>query len=430
MATIEINSSRIHFIGLFKYEPTHVLKQNKFIASNIYNRKEAKSYFHQKYYPNWLNSLFLDGEQLVKIGLKNFTSNHLILKKDNPFIIEPQYLKVGEKNIEFSISSIEVFLFHSNLGVFIIKTNLSKCNLNWEDITSFINAFRKTTINDTYIDTNSFYTLNLIENVIIESFHSQLESWRQYNPHLKTASFIDIPEQPKDDYFDKFLFDLGTYTSPISNNHLYSSSERFKNEILKNNVINIYRNWRTLCLFDSLTRIAINLDKKDSYRLWENEYILIYIYLIFIRYYLYTINSRLLEARQELSKSKLIQDEFSSFINDFDYVKISFKNLPNVIFQKLKYSLDISEEINMIERKNTRLNNKLKEQKDSRLNTVLVFLTFLTLISVAHDSGSLVSEFIKDEAIKSDIHLTFSFLVIVLSVIIMLFLYRKGSKNK
>lgn len=420
MTKIHINTASFSFIGLFNYNPNRIADNNwitNYEPSRFY--EENKDYFQQKYYDNWLESIFCD-----ICDDKNQT-NHLKLKKANPILNEKQFLKLNneepEKAIEFSIRDIDVFLFPDNLGVFLIKIDLPKEHLSWQDIIDFSWEFRKTTINQKYNEIPQ--SVKLIEENIVNYFHEDSTSWRQYNPNLKTGFYIDIKEQPENKDFNNLIISIGNFVNPYGLENINSLNESYKENQFNNGLINIYDNWKTLCLYDSINRIAINLNDQDKYKLWENEYVLIYVYVIYSRFYLHKINRQLTNLSSESKELTNTRNKFIKFINDYSHSKISYKFLPNEIYKQLKKSLDIEEEIQSIENKISRMNTIRQERNEKRLSRILAILTFLTLISVAYDGGQWLGH-------KEDINAFYISLTIFGGVAIILFLIYILKKDK
>lgn len=413
---IKVNSASYSFIGLFSYSPNKILNINSnFERSNFY--EENKDYFQQKYYNNWLKSVFCDLEVSPSEGV----INHFRFKKENALLKTTQLISLKKQNesssIEYLIRDIDIFLFQDNLGVFVIKIDLPLKHLNWKDIVDFSWEFRKTTINQKYNETP--HSVKLIEDHIIKYFHSDLVSWRQFNPNLKTGFYIDIDRQPKNEEFNELLLSIGTFNNPFETKNLYGLNLEYKQSVINNGLICIYDNWKTLCLYDTLTRIAVNLNEEDKYKLWENEYILIYVYVVYSRFYLHNTNMQLANLS---SKSKALtksRNSFIKFINDYSHSKISYKFLPNEIYSQLKQSLDIEEEIASIEEKVNRMNMIRQERNENRLNRILSILTLLTLISVAYDGG----QWLGHQEAEQQLAFYISLIIFITVAVTLLFIY-------
>lgn len=383
MNDISINSASFSFIGLFQYSDKKIIQnywKQDFEVSDFY--EENADYFQQKYYDNFLNSLF------CKVCDDN-QPNHFALKKGHSIIGNELSLNFYKDNIEstinYSIRNLEVFLFPDNLGVFVIKIDLPKSHCNWDDISNFGWEFRQTTVNKKRKEIP--HVVGLVERHIIESFNSDVTHWRKYNPNLKTGFFIDINKQPNDTELNTLLFSVGTFINPNNKNDAYQLHASYKEQQIDKYSISIYNNWKVLCLYDTLTRIACDLNKEDKYKLWENEYILIYIYVIYTRFHLHDINKQLANVNSKNWQLTKTRNIFLSFINTYDHTKISYKFLPNDIYKQFKISLDIDDEIDSIKEKISRMNNIRQEKNGKRLNRILLILTLLTLVSVSYDGG-------------------------------------------
>jgi hypothetical protein len=418
MLDAKINSVSFSFIGLFPYEKTFsqiATSQKEFSPSDFYDMN--KKYVDQKYYANWIHSFF-------KKSTGNNEHRHFKLKKSSPLFEKELQLEVDDKkkSIGLNVREVNVFFFEANLGMFVIKIDLLESHFNWQDIVAFGSTFRQSTINKKYQETS--LSVDLIEEYITPKFHSDAQAWRKYNPLLKSAVFIDIDKQPDKESMDKLLYQIGTYSMSFGNNDIFEPDTKYLQNLINENGISIFKNWKALCLYDSICRIAVNLNKKDKYKLWENEYILIYIYVLYARYFLHYTNNQLTIL---FENSKLVErerDNFFKFKNEFNHTKISYKFLPNVIYKKLKKTLDIDEEVNLIEEKLTRVNILNQEKYQSRINRILFLLTLLTLISVAYDGGQLLGSWKWSQSLI--ISLIIGFISVI--TIIIIFYFTKSKK--
>jgi len=418
MIDVKINSASFSFIGLFPYEKPalgQVLNQQVYEPFDFYSNN--KGYFDQKYYSNWIHSLFSNSE-------KNKVPHHLKLKKDSALFEKQLNLVVDgdEGVINFSIREVNVFFFADNLGIFVIKIDLPKPHHNWKDIVRFGSTFRQSTINEKY--EKAHLSVLLIEEFIASKFHSDARSWRQYNPLLKSAIFVDIGEQLAEESLNKLLYLLGTYSMPFDDNDIYEPDEDYYKGIVYENGISIFKNWKALCLYDSVCRIAVNLNSVDRHKLWEDEYILIYIYTLYARYFLHYLNNQLISLFNDGKLLTEQRDRFYKFKNEFNHTKISYKFLPNVIYEKFKKTLDLEEEVLLIEEKLTRLSLLKQEKYQRRMNRILFMLTLLTLISVAYDGGQMLQKWEWSQSLK------ISIFIVVASFIIMVSLFYSKTKNK
>lgn len=397
--TIKINTASICFIGFFRFDEKVLKKtliEKDYKYSNIYSQN--KDYYDQKYYSNWIHSLF------TRKKLKN----HLKLKESNPILKKELQLE----SFNFIITEINVFLFDLGMALFMIKIDIPKVG-SYKDIIEFGTIFRRVQINKNEIQTSE----EIIEEYITSKFHSNPVDWRQYNPTLKSAIFIDIKTRIDSTEMDRLLYQIGTFSLLKGKNSINEPDEKYMQHLLDEGGVSIFKNWKLLCLYDSISRVAINLNKKDTYKLWENEYILIYIYVLYTRFFLQHTNNELTKVFGDLKSLENQRDVFYKFKNEFNHIKISNKFLPNTIYSKLRKTLQVEEEINLINEKLTRMNIIKQEKYQKRVNRILFLLTLLTIISVAYDGGQIL------EQTKESLITTLS--LIILSFIIILLLYNK-----
>ncbi|MEM9545023.1 MAG: hypothetical protein AAGA77_03575 [Bacteroidota bacterium] len=420
MKEVRINTVAFSFIGLFPYEEEKVRGHRispDYEPLNIY--AENKNYFDQKYYSNWIQSFFRDALR------QNKTPTNLKLKASSALFQKELKIEVeGQNDITFKIREIDLFFFEASLGIFVIKVDLPKVHSNWKDLVRFGAYFRKSTINEKYQNHN--LSIEIIEEYISSRFHSERTAWRQYNPLLKSAIFIDVAEDIDNALMSHLLYHVGTFSLPFDEGNIFSPDPQYQQKIVDENAISPFLNWKALCLYDSVSRIAVNLNDKDAHKLWENEYILIYVYVLYTRYFLHYTNNQLTQIFQN---SKLVEDQrnkFYNFKNQFNHAKISYKFLPNIIYEKLRSSLDIKVELDIIEEKLTRVNVLRQEKYQSRVNSILFLLTVLTLISVAYDGGEMLEHCF--EGLESlDISM---FIITFCSLIMILLFYTNIFKRK
>lgn len=385
MENVKINSVAYSFMGLFQYEDKYLkLAKTNYEPLDLYIKN--KDYFNQKYYSNWIDSFF---------QAENSTSRHLKLKANNPLLNESFQLLDSQENtkVNYKIKAIDIFFFKANLGIFVIKIDLPEIDkISYNEIANFGLNFRQTTINEKQLSTPK--SVELIEKHIISCFHPDKQNWRKYNPQLKSALFIDINKTLQKNNLDELLYKLGTFSTIKNEDNLNAPEETYFKRLLDKGSISVFKNWKALCLYDSITRISVNLNEKDKYKLWENEYILIYIYVLYARYFLHYTNNQLIKV---FDKPKLVEAQRNSFFefkNEFNHTKISYKFLPNEIYSRLKDSLGIEEELDSINEKLNRTSVIRQEKHQKRVNRILFGLTLLTLISVAHDAGQMLFKWV------------------------------------
>jgi hypothetical protein len=123
-------------------------------------------------------------------------------------------------------------------------------------------------------------------------------------------------------------------------------------------------------LFDSFTTIGEDILKYERAK-WEDSYFRIYLFRLFFKYNLYRYNSDL-----HFNTVKL-RNQFEIFLNNYNLSHISFNFLPNEIFNRIGDALHLEEELITFQNRINRISSAIQEEKQSRTNALLQFVTVL-----------------------------------------------------
>jgi hypothetical protein len=214
-----------------------------------------------------------------------------------------------------------------------------------------------------------------------------------HNPHLKLFLNIDVKENFKEENdLNELLMELAMIIPPatIRTKGLYAPSRKYADRLFEENIIDVFNNWKAICLFDSLVRISVNLREADKYNLWETDYYNIYVFTSFIRFYLYQTNARLSQLSHNVKESARLRNEFISFMNDFDLTQISYKFLPNIIYKNLLNSMEINDELQRMEQKISMIDTAVREHTNQKAETFIRLIVFFTLFSVLFDGVNFI----------------------------------------
>jgi len=428
----EIQHTGIYFSGYFTYD-AEIANQKQFEEAYAFSDffESNKNYLSQKYYSNWLRTLYPIGTSLQITGLKYFKSNHLVYRDPSPHKLVTE---TATKKISFSIDGIDIFLFREGLAIFSIKVSLPAEFQNFNDISALTATLRNTTANDKIPMNNVLATL--VETQITPFFTADPLSWRTYNPHLKLFLNIDVKENFADDHeLNTLLMELAMILPPgtIKSRGLYAPSEKYSKQLFEHNVIHVFNNWKAICLFDSLVRISVNLKEADKHNLWETDYYNIYVFTSFIRFYLYKTNTRLSLLSHNVGKSAHLRNEFISFMHDFDLTQISYKFLPNIIYKNLLYSMEIKDELQRMEQKLKLIDTAVRENQNHKTESFLKLIAFFTLFSILFDGVNFIRMQMGKESeqgvTRENIRLI-SLGVVLIVFFIGLYIYIKQKRNK
>ncbi len=408
MNNTKINSAFLGYIGFFRYDKQLLRKKqwaSTYVSASFF--KDSQSYLEQKYYTNWLHSMF-----------------YCLKKQDNHLELNTTELKklnesLANKEQVFSIDKVEVLLFPKGFGLFIIKTNVHQAYLQWDIIANTANDTRK-------LLSLTGHTLSAqwVEQYITPYFCKDSSAWRQANAQLKTVTLIDIDKQPDAADMDKYLFAMGSHIPPNnSEDMLYIASQQYADQMIDKMSISVFHNWKALCLHDSLTRIAVNLEDKDSFKLWQNEYLYLYVNVLFNRFFLQYTNDKLVDFTKNFRSLIKSRDLFFVLISKYNHYKLSYKFLPNLLYSKFTEAMDIQKEIDTVDNKIERLNALNQEKNDKKTQKILAVLTVLsTFFAFAKDGKSMFE-------IKADNLMFFLGVIIVLALIFVSFLFIDKNSN-
>jgi hypothetical protein len=202
---------------------------------------------------------------------------------------------------------------------------------------------------------------------------------------FKVYSVIEVPPSTSELEYnrDHLLYEIGT-SSPIGvvgKEHRLRPSDSYYEELMQHK-ISAFRNYEGLALLDSFTVIGHNNymslnDESDNYiphHIWNRVYFGIYVYNLFIRYSLFKFNA------QFLSNPVKYRDEFQDFLNHYNFKHISFNFLPNLIFDRIRASMSIEEEIDTFEKRLGSLASSIQEQQEKRQAFLLTIISVVSAI--------------------------------------------------
>jgi hypothetical protein len=189
---------------------------------------------------------------------------------------------------------------------------------------------------------------------------------------------LDIPELTEKNEMKSLLFDIGTLSrigSAIGNN--YDSMDKdYVKQLTNKNVISIFNNWEGLALLDTYTVVGnkiLDTDWKKSTYL--NIYHGIYLYCLFIKYNLFKYNFEIADLDEDR------RSNFQDFLAKYYFNYISYNFLPTEIYNKIRTSLDIENELQLLNEKIVAVGQKIQEEQQDKTNKILGIVTVLTSVS-------------------------------------------------
>lgn len=163
---------------------------------------------------------------------------------------------------------------------------------------------------------------------------------------------------------DDLLYELGT-SSPVGCvkhgiRPDLKPSDSYFNEIIKENQVSTFDNWKGLALMDSFTMLG----KEDSFEENDCNYLyfpLIYLRCIFEKTFCFSRNNAYREDDKE--KNKALPEEIEKMEKFYFYDNISYNFQPNLLYKAMSKGLDIKEEREAISKQ---IKERAKEEKRLR----------------------------------------------------------------
>lgn len=200
---------------------------------------------------------------------------------------------------------------------------------------------------------------------------------------------------------DTLLFEMAT-VSPVGSydaKSIDSPSETYFRKILEENSLSVYNNWKCLSLSDTLTIICADCPQWLVEN-WKDDYFgLIYIWQLFRRNYLFRLTRRFRYERENAGK---LERESVDFERNCSFHRISYNFLPEEFCACTSRGLKIEKEKAELYHMIAQEESNSEKKADNRMNSLLFFMTCLTMASTIYDACCLFLELVPyDTAIGS-----------------------------
>jgi hypothetical protein len=372
--------------------------------------------FNTIYYESFISSIFPDYSRTEKKYFNEaFASHTLRLTKS----IDREYdLKLRQKGEEvvkkIKVDYLDLYLFPGNIAFYCCKCDFS--GYTYDDITLL----------EGHIRNHAFEELSFISESLSILKKEAHEQWLIFGNKLKSFTMVELAQDLDPEKERNLLYDLAT-SSPVGSAAgevpWFQPTGEYLDELWEKNAVNVFDNWKGMCLFDSFT----GLFRQGALNpfVWENAYFnLIFLHSIYLKHYLFRINKKF--YLEDSNKQKL-EDEFYEFDKYFNLKQISFNFLPQIIYGKIRYGLDIEDELTQLQTSIERANNVEKSRRDKSINNVLTIIALLTVFSIIWD----LSEWFNKIFFNSDrSYVTISVsLTIGVSVLLLVFLLKNYWKD-
>lgn len=219
--------------------------------------------------------------------------------------------------------------------------------------------------------------------------------WVERGAKLKAFQIV------KSDYIgDDLLYELGTMSKigivRGGAGDKFSPSGSYYELIMRDNKISAFRTWTALALLDTVTVVGKDTDRKgnglDKDFIWATSYFrMIYVHALYQKLLLFDVNKSFRDPESKNNAVDLV-DKVKDIERYYAFPTISYNFLPQLIYEKIKFGLEVDKEREQIHRYVEQEGKRQDEKNDKMLSNAITGLTFITLGSVFFDVTSLVVE--------------------------------------
>ena len=352
-----------------------------------------KEGYENYYYPEFVNFCFGDESENSLVRYQ---------QKINQTITISREVKGAECKYDLLIDNITIYVAPHNILMYSIR--IEKDCKDPNDATSIVHMLRNVCRYDEFNITSFIeLALNPILAIFNDYSNNKLMIDKQsdkpnYSLLVENGNKLKVFQVAEIDCeswnpakVDTLLFELGTI-SPIGSYDaklLESPSQSYFEQIIAENSLSIYNNWKCLSLLDSYTMVYCNCPTW-LFNNWIDDYCgMIYITQLYKRYYLFRTNKEYKDKDCDIEK---LSNEYMNFERKYCFFKISYNFLPQEINLSMEKGLEIESEkkqlYHMIEQENVRR----EKRDDNRQNKLLFFLTCIMVISAVWDTCCLLNE--------------------------------------
>lgn len=184
---------------------------------------------------------------------------------------------------------------------------------------------------------------------------------------------------------DNLLYELATCNLSLgfmlNPKDIYYPDNKYYNQLIENNTIACFANWKGVSLLDSFV-VLFQPGCKVGYNWKENYFKYLYINALCIRSFLVSMNEKYKQKKITTS----IEHEFLMFDKTFNFHTVSYSFLPDIIYKKMRYGLEIDEELAELKSKISSFSEKQDRENEKATNVILFWLAILTLFSAFSDA--------------------------------------------
>ena len=368
-----------------------------------YGRKDMQTLF----YEGVVNSVYPSPHIRINKSYKYIRHYRIDINKDIP-LFDKEVLMVSVKSIEFYILSEDRLLYTIETDVAgktleqISLQNRVIRNVECYQFGHRVDAENLCNLNDGFLKLflpiieihNRYNKANLptddYSQVALKNFAYDLFRGNKLSAYMA----VQLPEDCNllaDSYtVDNLLYELATCSKMglmLEPQNKDYPDLQYYNELVKNNMFACYSNWKAIALLDSFVVVfKSGYNINSSWRACYFQYL--YINALCIRSFLVIMNEKY--KRKDMTES--VESDFLDFDKAFNFQKVGYTFLTNLIYKKIRYGLQIDDELQVLEDKICKFSDKQDRKNENNTNNILFFLAILALFSAFTDAFQLFKD--------------------------------------
>lgn len=384
---MDVNTYILKFCGMFDCsgrQRNRLMESQGFTRVSITEQSDGKAweYIKSQYYPAFRH--FVSNELITRNGFALLSGCGATGERGFEKTLRTQAR--GDVTLRFGLKNSEIFLFEQSPGIVALEFILDVPDLTLDDISAFVNETRYYTSTITDVATGEEITMReLMECVLAadnkpEKFFdvesSAIAKFR--GAKLKVFQCVNFVGKPEKE-LALTAFELATVSreDAITNEEEGAHSKAYYQAAIGDGIA-VYNNWYALCLFDTFTMVGYGyLDAPLARKTWSENYFRIYVYNLYFKYYLFSINAAGVATGVKLKRQR---KRLNEFMHKYDIKYISYNFLPNLIHEKIRKGLDTDDESRQMVDKIERLSGLINERTNSLTNWILFTVAVIALL--------------------------------------------------
>ncbi len=367
----EVSNYILKITGVFNYNSGFI---NKAILSNYAElcfEEVLLDYYKDYYYPEFRKQFFSNDKRRHHILVKDFVENNEL----ELFLLNREK-DSKTKQVTLKINQCRLDLMDDGFGLFTLDLKIESAAINltiFSDAAFLVREFDTLINNQKFTKWHEFIDGEILLGTTTRGKSIQVDDYS--GSKYKLFMVLDVPQSEDNNSISDILFDIGTLArigSAVATTK-DSMDKNYIDQLIKNNSISVYNNWKGLALLDTFTFVGNGIGMFA----YNNFYHGIYLYSLFIKYSLFKFNYEIADLDEDR------RSKFQEFLTKYFYNYISYNFLPTEIFKKLKISLDIDKELKIINEKIDLVGQKIQEEQQDRTNKILGIVTVLSSLSSA-----------------------------------------------